>query len=241
MRFNDFEKLARQQWEKVPAEYKQGVDGLMVERDAKAQAEQDEIYTLGECQTESFPSDFGGPDTTRSAVVLYYGSFLRLSHLDGEFDWESELWETLTHELQHHLEALATTDELEDFDFAVDENFKRLDGQPFDALFFRAGARIGKNRYQVEEDVFIEVDAGALLAQATTIEFDWEGMRYRVLRPAATNDVRFLRVNGGPHFDRGELWLVLVPRRGVLQQLRAAWQGRPLETSESEAVAEPVL
>jgi hypothetical protein len=240
VRFDDFEKLAWQQWDRVPAAYKQGVDHLVIERDARAHPDLDEIYTLGECLTESFPSEFGGPETTRSAVVLYYGSFLRLSHHDREFDWERELWETLTHELQHHLEALAAEDELEDFDYAVDENYKRLNGDPFDALFFRAGARLGRARYQVEEDVFIEIDAGALPVRATTIEFDWEGMRYRVLRPVTASDVRYVRVSGGPQLERGELWLVLVPRRGVLEQLRAAWHRRPLATTESEAVAEPV-
>jgi hypothetical protein len=239
VRFDEFEKLAWVQWEKVPAEYKQGVDGLTIDRDARAHPENDEIYTLGECVTERYPSDFGGPETTRSAVVLYYGSFLRLSHLDPGFDWEKELWETITHELQHHLEALASEDALEDFDYAVDENFKRMDGEPFDPLFFRAGELVAPGVYRVEDDVFIELEPGA--PGSGSVEFDWEGARYRIARPALTTDVAFVHVTGGPDLaPPGELWIVIVPRRGVLRVVGDALWRRQLEVSESEAAAEPI-
>ncbi len=240
MRFDDFETLAWQYWEKVPGEYKQGVDGLIVERDARAHPKLAEIYTLGECVTESFPSDFGGPDTTRSAVVLYYGSFLRLSQLDAAFDWEQELWETLTHELQHHLEALASDDSLEDFDYAVDENFKRLNGEEFDPLFFRAGEPVESGRYRVEDDIFIELAPEAAEAGSRWIDFDWAGARYRLARPARAVDVMFVRVSNVPDLQPGELWLVLVRRRSMLRQVRDALRPRRLEVSESEAVAEPL-
>ena len=239
MRFDDFEKLAWSQWEKVPAEYKLGVSGLTIDRDAKAHPDLDETYTLGECVTEGYLSDYGGPDTTRSAVVLYYGSFLRLSHLDASFDWEKELWETITHELQHHLEALAAEDTLEDFDYAVDENFKRLDGEPFDPLFFRAGQQLAANVYRVEHDVFIELDPNES-STGPAVEFDWEGVRYRIARPAITTDVCFVRINGGPDLEPGELWIVVVPRRGVLRVLGDALRRRRLEVIETEASAEPV-
>jgi hypothetical protein len=240
LKFDEFEASALRDWEKVPAEFKRGVDRLVLERDARAHHDLDEIYTLGECITEDFPSDFGGPDTTRSAVVLYYGSFLRLSHLDADFDWEREIWETLTHELQHHLEALADEDSLEDFDYAVDENYKRLNGELFDPLFFRAGEPIDEGRYQVERDVFIELDPGVVAGNASWIEFDWDGSRYRLLRPALSADVHYLRVSSGPDLDGGDLWVVLVPRRGVFNLLRDAIRRQPLEVSEAEAVAELV-
>ncbi|MGH7505187.1 MAG: metallopeptidase family protein [Longimicrobiales bacterium] len=107
MTFDVFERHARSEWDRIPDRYREGIDGLVVERDAKPHPDAPDVYTLGECVTEAYPSDFGGPDTIRSAVVLYYGSFLRLSRLDETFDWEEEVWETLTHELQHHLESLA--------------------------------------------------------------------------------------------------------------------------------------
>jgi hypothetical protein len=240
VRFDDFESTAWQHWLNVPAEYREGVAGLMIERDARVHPAQPDVYTLGECQTETFPSDHGGPETTRSTVVLYYGSFLRLAHDDPEFDWEHELWETLTHELQHHLETLATEDDLEDFDYAVEQNYRRLNGEAFDPLFFRAGLRLSRACYQVEHDVFIEQVSRAVPAQPITLDFEWAGTVYRVPRPLPSDDVRYVRVNGGPQIDGGNLWLVFVPRHGILRQLREAVQRRPLTVSEDEVFAEPV-
>jgi predicted Zn-dependent protease with MMP-like domain len=240
VRFDDFERHAWQCWEKVPSDYKHGVDRLIVERVARTHPEQSDIYTLGECLTESFPSDFGGPDTTRSAVVLYYGSFLRLAQEDADFEWEQEVWETLTHELQHHLEALARDDSLEDFDYAVDENFKRLDGTPFDPLFYRAGTPIGQARYEVDDDIFIELAVQPTPAGVVSLEFEWQGTRFRLVRPLSPSDITYVRILGGPQLERGELWLVLVRQRSVLRQLGDALRRLPLEVSESEAVAEPV-
>jgi hypothetical protein len=237
VKFDAFETLAEKLWQQVPAEYKQGVDHLEIERDARVHPDRDEVYTLGECITEDFPSDYGGPETTRSAVVLYYGSFLRLAQDDPDFDWERELWETLTHELQHHLEALASEDALEDFDYAVEENFKRQNGEPFDPLFFRAGEVIVPDRYRVEQDIFIEVNR-ADHPDRQWIGFEWEGMQYRLPRPQAQADVSFVRVNGGPDLGDGELWIVLVARRSVLQVLRSALGNAPLQVSETEMVAE---
>ena len=139
MRHREFEELAFAHWERIPEEYKQGIDGVRVLRRAKAHDELPDVYTLGECTTEAYPSEYGGPDTIRSAVVLYWGSFVALAELDPEFDWEDELWETLTHELRHHLESLASEDALEDVDYAADENFRRYEGEPFDPFFYRLG------------------------------------------------------------------------------------------------------
>ncbi|MBC7105810.1 MAG: metallopeptidase family protein [Firmicutes bacterium] len=45
-------------------------------------------------------------------VVLYYGSFVAVYRGADREVWERELWETIRHELRHHLEALAGTEEL---------------------------------------------------------------------------------------------------------------------------------
>ena len=156
MDFATFEQRARQEWERIPETFKAGVDGLVVERPARRHPSRPDVYTLGECVTETWPSDWGGPDTTRSWLLLHYGSFRRLAALDPDFDWDNELWETLTHELQHHLESLADDDALGDVDYAVEENFKRRDGESFDPLFFRAGEPAGPGRYRVEDELFQE-------------------------------------------------------------------------------------
>ena len=240
MRFPDFESRAREQWQNVPAEYKEGVTGLIIERDARTHPQQPGVYTLGECQIESFPSEVGGPESTHSTVVLYYGSFLRLAHDDPGFDWEHELWETLTHELQHHLETLANEDDLEDLDYAVEQNYLRREGEAFDPLFFRGGVHLGEDLYQVEQDVFMELDARALPAGSATLDFEWAGKRYRIPRPGPGEEICLIRVLSGPQIQDGELWLVLVPRQGFLRQLGQALGRRPLAVREVEAFAEPV-
>lgn len=53
MRFEEFERRAWRLWQEIPQEYREGVDGLVVERDALPHPTLPEIYTLGECMTEA--------------------------------------------------------------------------------------------------------------------------------------------------------------------------------------------
>ena len=142
MRFREFERAARRAFGEIPEEYTSGLDGLSVRQEALPHPVFPDIYTLGMCSTESYPSDWQGPETTRSVVALYYGSFRELSRLDPGFDWEGELWETLTHEVRHHLESLADQDELGGVDYAMEESFKRSEGLDFDPCYYQSGDEI---------------------------------------------------------------------------------------------------
>ena len=235
MRFEAFVRLASQQWEEVPNEFKGGVDGLQVERDARAHPRLDEIYTLGECITENYPSSFGGPDTTRSMLVLYYGSFLRLAHQDPAFDWEHEIWETVTHELRHHLESLADEDALEEVDYAVDENFKRQDGERFDPLFYRQGEPLAHGVYKVEDEVFMEFE---LAPETSWVELELHGQKFRFARPHDIGDICFVTLTGAA--SSYNLTAVLVPRPRVLDLARRLIQRRALRILEAEAEPEEV-
>ena len=113
MRYADFDRAARRAYKEIPPEYLEGVAGLVVSREAMPDPILPEVFTLGECLTEDHPSAYEGPETTRSTVILYWGSFRAMAQADADFDWEGELWETLTHELRHHLESLAGDDALE--------------------------------------------------------------------------------------------------------------------------------
>lgn len=241
VRFEEFEELAWRYWEEIPEAYKEGIDGLIVERDAMPHPTLPEIYTLGECITEAYPSEFGGPETIRSAVALYYGSFWRLSRSSPDFDWEEELWETLTHELQHHLESLADEDALVAMDYAMDENFKRLEGEPFDPFFYRSGERIADRVYRVERDYFVEYEYGTDVGPGRSVEFSWHGVRYRVAVPGRLGDVCFLWIGEGLDAGPGaEVSVVLVRRRGFLESMRGILGRRVLDVVEAEAIAEPV-
>lgn len=250
MRFREFEELAFAHWDRIPDEYKEGIDGVRVARRAQAHADLPDVYTMGECVTESYPSDYGGPDTIRSAVVLYWGSFNALSELDRDFDWEGELWETLTHELRHHLESLAAEDALEGVDYAADENFKRFEGEPYDPLFYRSGERVdadesprlssaggvapgrgGEDRpttrpletWRVEGDWFIELTYAPASVPAGPVVLEWLGARHAFALPGPTADVTFVALAGGfepPDVQTGRL----VEATLVLVRRRTPWR-----------------
>jgi predicted Zn-dependent protease with MMP-like domain len=232
--FDEFELRARQEWDRIPAEFRAGVDGVVVDRAAKPHPSLPDVYTLGECLTESYPSAFGDAETIRSVVVLYYGSFFRLSRIDAEFDWEVELWETLTHELQHHLESLASDDSLVDMDYAADENFRRYQGEPFDPFFFRHGLP-EDGWFRVEDEFFLELAAGA----AGPLTFEWRGAAYEVDPPPQPGGVTFIAVSGVAE-PPAALHLVLVQPRGWRGVLRSLLGGAPPGAVESEAEARPV-
>jgi hypothetical protein len=234
--YEAFEARARALWDEIPDSYREGVDGLVVERNARAHATLADVYTLGECLTETYPSEFGGPETLRSLVVLYYGSFWRLARLDPAFDWEGELWETLTHELQHHLESLATEAGLEELDYAANENFKRAQEEPFDPLFFRSGESLGDGWYRIEDEYFLET---AEPAKAGRLEFDWRGDVYAARIPESDVDVLFLEVSGVPD-PAPVLTLVRVRAQRLGERIRRLLRGAALSSETVEVEAEPV-
>ncbi len=238
MRYESFRAAAATLWREIPEEFKAGVEGVEVERRALAHPQLADIYTLGECLTESWPSSYEGPETLRSRVVLYYGSFLRLSQLDPDFDWEEEIWETLTHELRHHLESLASEDALEDVDYAADENFKRQEGERYDPYFFRSGEVVEPGVYTVEDDVFIEVQVRGRELPAW-LEFELGRSRYRVRAPAGSADVWLILLTAGVN-ARGEVHLVVTRRAGLLESVRSLLAGRRARVREEEAEAQRI-
>jgi hypothetical protein len=238
MTFDHFSARAHQIFEEIPPQFREGVDGLVIERRAEPHPELPEIYTLGECRTEQYPSDFGGPGTIRSFVVLFYGSFVRLSELDEGWDWEEELFETITHEVRHHLESLASEDALEVEDWVMDQNFARREGKPFDPSFFRGGEPIAEGVFDVDGDVFLEQEIGPEAIAEGSLVLEWEDREARVPLPQPLGDTHFLTVEGLDD-EGGELVLVLIRRRGVWESIRSAFGGGS-RVEQSRARAEPV-
>ncbi|MDE3004444.1 MAG: metallopeptidase family protein [Gemmatimonadota bacterium] len=239
MTFEEFERHARIAWREIPRAYKDGVDGLTVRRDARVHPDHSSVYTLGECLTEEHLSDFGSADTTRSIIALYWGSFDALSREDRDFDWEDEIWETLTHELRHHLESLAGDDALEDLDRASEEMFRRFDGQDFDPWYYQHSEVVAPGLFRVEKAWYLEQiwDRGDADA-SSAVEFEWGGVRYRIPRPAESGDVHFIRVEG---IDvDGTFELVLLRRRSWLRAVKHMMGFDDVLVLESEASAEPV-
>lgn len=220
MRLDDFRALVARLERDIPSEFEGGVIGVEVSPKTVPHPLLADIYTLGEC----IPLEWSGSGADlQSRVVLYHGSFQALSRLDeGDFDWRAEAWETLTHELRHHLEWRANVTALEAYDWAGEQNFARHEGQPFDAVFYRSGEPVAAGAWKVDDDVFLE--AGP--------QFVWHGRRYRVplagIQPPA-----FLTLDGLADPPPGDAVLVL-PKRASLADL---WR-RPKVT---EAIVQVTL
>ncbi len=238
MDFKEFERWARRIWEEIPDRYRRGVDGLVVERTARPHPTLGGTYTLGECITEAYPSDFDGPDTVRSVVVLYYDSFRHVAADDPDFDWKYELWETLTHELRHHLESLADETGLEEVDYAADENFKRLVGDPFDPAFYRAGEELAEGVWEIDRDVFIELTYPPDAEPRPWIHFDWHGRPYQVRTPEVLGDICFIQVVGGVATGVSELCVVTVRERSAWKAFVEWWKKRAPDVVEVKATAQ---
>ncbi len=239
MKYAAFRAAAERAFEEIPEQYKAGIDGLVVSREAVPRREHEGVFTMGECSTETWPSQWDGPDTTRSSVVLYWGSFQQMAREDAEFDWEGEIWETLTHELRHHLESLASEDQLEDVDYAMDEGFKRDDGFEFDPWYYQKGDPEAGGVFRVEGHAFIEQRWTAdRFAAATSIPFEWAGRTWSVPRPDDLGDVHFVWVSGATE-PPATLELVLVRKRSLWQSVTRLFGGPALEVLESEALAKP--
>ncbi len=234
MTFEEFERRAGEMFDEIPAEMRHNVEYLVVAEEALPHPTVPDVYTLGECATGELDVGMDAPDSVRSGVHLYYGSFVKLAELDEEFDWEEELWETITHEIRHHRESTAGEDDLEDTDYAEDENFKRREGQPFDPLFYRVGEEVAEGAWEVDGDLFVEraMDA-AEFARTDPISVMIGEEEVMVPRPEKQGDIHYVYLDGLHDEPAGDVTLVLVRRRGAWESLRSAFARKETEFIES--------
>ena len=216
MRLADFEAMVRRLSTEVPAHFFDGIAEVVVSPRAVPHPVRADIYTLGEC----VPLDVGesGGDI-QSRIVLYHGSFAALARLEPGYDWRGEAWETLTHELRHHLEWRARAPDLEAFDEAAEQNFARHDGEPFDPTFHLDGEAAAPGVYAVDDDYFLD----RLVRQVPEeVRFQWHGTKYSVAAPAGMTLPAFLTVEGLEEPPPGDLVLVLRRRPRIFDLFRHA-------------------
>ncbi len=118
MTYEAFVKLVERLWDEIPEDFKRDLQGVHVFPEAKPEPGLPGVWRLGEYLDPGPPSAFGWEGLGRH-IALYYGSFQKV--VGKGFRWEEEVWETLLHELRHHLESLAGRDDL------AREDLKRLD------------------------------------------------------------------------------------------------------------------
>ena len=230
MRLDDFRALVHRLSLEVPGHFLEGIAEITDPPHARPHPPPAEIYTMGECIP--LPSGLGAEARElQSRVVLYHGSFQALARLDDEFDWRGEAWETLTHELRHHLEWRARAPDLERFDQAAEENFARQEGEQFDPLFYRDGEAMAEGVFRIDEDYFIEQVVRSVPESA---EFTWHGGRCRARVPQGSSLPLFLVIEGVQEPPPGDLVLVLRRRPGLRDLLRRS------EPFQATAVAERV-
>src|SRR6266446_1795940 len=124
-------------------------------------------------------------------------------------EWREEAWETLTHELRHHLEWRANVDALAAYDWAAEQNFARHEGELFDPLFYRSGEELVPGVYKVDDDVFIEREQGA--GSGEQGDLVWHGRRYRLAPPRTGAGLLFLTLDGLVEPPPGDAVLVVRP------------------------------
>ena len=127
MTFDAFAALIEEMVAEIPDEFMRELQGVHVLPEAVAEDGYEDVYRMGE-YLDPGPADFlGAGEGLGRHVAIYHGSFAAIAAMDSGFDWEDEAWETLTHELRHHVESLAgedflvQQDELDSLEFESDE------------------------------------------------------------------------------------------------------------------------
>jgi len=231
VQLGEFRSLVARLQREIPAEFTGGVVAVDVSPKALPDPVHGDVYTLGEC----VPLEWSGSGADlHSRIIFYYGSFACLARL-GDFAWREEAWETLTHELRHHLEWRAHLDRLEAYDWAAGENFKRHEGQPFDPVFYRSGEELAPGIYKVDDDVFMERTTWSVQRGGEEVEAAWHGRRYRVSVPHAGPGPLFLTLAGLVDPPPGDAILVMRPAPRLLDLFRR----RPAPVQEVVEVTLP--
>lgn len=217
-----FEAMVRRMSSEIPTQYFDGITEVVVSPRALPHPVRGGIFTLGECIP--LPLEDGDAESVQSRVVLYHGSFRALAELDPDFDWHHEAWETLTHELRHHVEWRARRGDLEALDRAAEQNFARQDGELFDPTFHLDGEVVESGVYHVEGDWFLDQVVGRV---PDRLEFVWHGQEYTAPLPAGLHLPAFVSIEGVTSPPPGELVVVLRRRPRWRDLLRGGepWQG----------------
>jgi len=125
MEFPAFRAMVEEMVEGIPEAFLRDLQGVHVIEDPMPEEGYVDVWRLGEYLDPGPESFLGGGDGLGRHVALYYGSFVEVADGDPEFDWEGEAWETLTHELRHHVESLAGDGRLIEQDILDAQDFER--------------------------------------------------------------------------------------------------------------------
>jgi len=157
MDFDTFAAKAREMAAAIPPAFMEGIDTVDVHRDARPHPLVPDVFTLGTCETSPL-SEPTGQEPFHSVVHVYYGSFVELARRDPSFDLESELKETIEHEVQHHLEDRAGEKSLRDEDDLFEAHARFRAGLDVPPGWYRQGELVAPGLWAVDLDLFLELD-----------------------------------------------------------------------------------
>jgi predicted Zn-dependent protease with MMP-like domain len=127
MDYDEFQAIVAEMVDEIPEEFLRGLQGVHALEQERPEEEYEDVWRLGEYLDPGAEDFLGAGEGLGRHVALYFGSFCRIAELDLEFDWVEEIWETLTHELRHHVESLAGDATLIDEDLRQGQSFERRD------------------------------------------------------------------------------------------------------------------
>ena len=125
MTYEAFREAAAAMVDEIPEAFLKGLQGVHVLEEAREEEDYEDVFRLGEYLDPGTEDFLGGQPGLGRHIALYYGSFVAVAEGNPTFDWESELWETITHELRHHVESLAGEDLLVQDDVERQKDFHR--------------------------------------------------------------------------------------------------------------------
>ncbi|MFN3265673.1 MAG: metallopeptidase family protein [Deinococcales bacterium] len=124
MTFLEFQQRLQEMIEIIPERFMKNLQGIHCFPEIKHSPEQRGLVRMGEYLDPGFESFMAAGVHIGRHINIYYGSFVAVARYNPDFDWEEQLWETLTHELQHHLESQANDQSLIEWDKQQLEKFR---------------------------------------------------------------------------------------------------------------------
>ena len=129
MTYREFRDTVEAMMDDIPDTFLQGLQGVHALEQEVVEEGYVDVWRMGE-YLDPGPDDFlGGFEGLGRHVALYYGSFARIAEGDPDFEWEEEIWETLTHELRHHVESLAGDGALIEQDLIDAREFEKREAE----------------------------------------------------------------------------------------------------------------
>ncbi len=123
MTYEQFENRLQEMVEIIPESYFKNLQGVHCFIERKGDPERG-LVRMGEYLDPGFESFMDSRIHIGRHINIYYGSFVAVAQYNPNFDWDEQLWETLTHELQHHLESQANDQTLIEWDRQQLEKFR---------------------------------------------------------------------------------------------------------------------